>query len=198
MLNWTDNVPEGTRDLFFNILQNAFGNLSEPSFLEVGTYTGTSVAYVKSTFPNTKCVAIDNWGLDHLELNSCAKYNGGIPIERSEIKQAFLRNNGESVELIEADSAVALSKLVNEGRKFDFIYVDGSHIASDVLMDLTLSWLLLNDGGTLAIDDYEYTYPENPMCRVKAATDYFMEKFSGQYEIVSKHYRMFLKKTLLE
>jgi predicted O-methyltransferase YrrM len=48
------------------------------------------------------------------------------------------------------------SKLIAEGRQgyFDFIYVDGSHQAPDVLCDALLSFRLLKNNGVIAFDDY--------------------------------------------
>lgn len=38
----------------------------------------------------------------------------------------------------------------------DFIYVDGSHVAQDVFLDLALAWSRLKVGGVMLIDDYEW------------------------------------------
>jgi predicted O-methyltransferase YrrM len=53
-------------------------------------------------------------------------------------------------------SNLALSKLITEGKQgyFDFIYVDGSHQAPDVLSDAVLSFTLLKRNGVIAFDDY--------------------------------------------
>jgi predicted O-methyltransferase YrrM len=53
-------------------------------------------------------------------------------------------------------SDTALSKMIAEGKKgyFDFIYIDGSHQAPDVLCDAILSFRLLKKNGVLAFDDY--------------------------------------------
>ncbi len=55
-------------------------------------------------------------------------------------------------------SAVALRDLHAKGfaGKFDFIYVDGSHQAADVLEDLVLSFPLLRRGGLVICDDYTW------------------------------------------
>jgi predicted O-methyltransferase YrrM len=39
---------------------------------------------------------------------------------------------------------------------YDFIYIDGSHLAKDVLSDSVLSWPLLKVGGLLILDDYTW------------------------------------------
>lgn len=45
---------------------------------------------------------------------------------------------------------------LDESDVFDFIYVDGSHVAQDVLLDLSLAWSRLKLGGVMLIDDYEW------------------------------------------
>lgn len=37
---------------------------------------------------------------------------------------------------------------------FDFIYIDGSHKAEDVMADLTQAWASLRSGGIILVDDY--------------------------------------------
>jgi len=39
---------------------------------------------------------------------------------------------------------------------FDYISIDGSHEAADVLSDAVLSWPLLKTGGLICFDDYEW------------------------------------------
>lgn len=42
------------------------------------------------------------------------------------------------------------------GSDFDFVYIDGSHIGQDVILDVQLAWNKLKVGGVLLIDDYEW------------------------------------------
>ena len=62
------------------------------------------------------------------------------------------------VELIvhKGASDLELSKLLASGKAgyFDFIYIDGSHQAPDVLLDALLGFKLLRTNGVIAFDDY--------------------------------------------
>jgi predicted O-methyltransferase YrrM len=64
---------------------------------------------------------------------------------------------GRYIALIRGLSADVLPELMVEGRRFDFIYIDGSHVAPDVLLDAAMSFALLKPGGILAFDDYDWS-----------------------------------------
>jgi len=77
---------------------------------------------------------------------------------------------------------------------YDFAYVDGSHLASDVLEDAVLCQRLLKGGGTLIFDDYEWDHlrgePQHPRNAIDAFTTLFCQSFS----VVHRGYQMVLKK----
>lgn len=50
-------------------------------------------------------------------------------------------------------SEFVLPRLLHEGHRYDFIYVDGSHLFENVLIDAFYCARLLNDGGLIAFDD---------------------------------------------
>lgn len=81
----------------------------------------------------------------------------------------FLKNvrasaNARKVDVRKGDSALRVAELLLAGREFDFIYVDGSHRATDVLLDVSLAWRLLrSDGrGVMLLDDYARGEPAPP------------------------------------
>jgi predicted O-methyltransferase YrrM len=57
------------------------------------------------------------------------------------------------VEVIEQYSAFALPQLIAQQRKYDLIYVDGSHQFEDVLIDFVFCHELLHVGGLILFDD---------------------------------------------
>ncbi|WP_426527969.1 class I SAM-dependent methyltransferase [Bradyrhizobium sp. McL0615] len=50
-------------------------------------------------------------------------------------------------------SEFVLPRLVETQQRFDFIYIDGSHLFENVFIDAFYSAHLLNDGGWMALDD---------------------------------------------
>jgi hypothetical protein len=93
-------------------------------------------------------------------------------------KKQFISNMVEfpQVELIEKPSFEGLLELHQRGIKVDFIYVDGSHFAKDVLSDAVLGFELLNLGGVMLFDDaVSWRYGEHIQDSPKIAVDSFIQ-----------------------
>ncbi len=63
------------------------------------------------------------------------------------------RFDGEHFRFMEEPSATALARLVHEGRQFEVIFIDGSHLFDAVLLDFTLSASLCPLAGHIIFDD---------------------------------------------
>lgn len=81
-----------------------------------------------------------------------------------------------------------------EGGKFDFIYIDASHYAPEVLEDTILCWGILKKGGILVWDDYKWQRHDNPLMTPKLAIDSFYKIYSNQIELISKGYQVAVRK----
>jgi hypothetical protein len=93
------------------------------------------------------------------------------------------------------DSKRRLLDLAEEHEGFDLIYVDGSHLGLDVLVDAALSWGLLLSGGVLVFDDYPWAkLGEDPLLRPGPAVDAFLALVAGRYELVFADYQVALRK----
>ena len=86
-------------------------------------------------------------------------------------------------------SALALAQLIGARQTYDFIYIDGDHSAAGVLSDATMAWQLLNQGGVMLFDDYEY--PQEP---TKKGIDAFLECFDGKYDLILRNYQLAVRK----
>jgi len=71
-------------------------------------------------------------------------------IGRMKVREAGL---GDAVTVHENYSCFVLAQLCQAGERFDLIYIDGSHIFEDVLVDFYFAWQLLNIGGVVLMDD---------------------------------------------
>ena len=70
-----------------------------------------------------------------------------------------------------------------EADAYEFIYIDGCHLASCAMTDMVMSWELLKDGGIMIIDDYNWSLAKPATERPKLAVDAFIEAFSKQLEV---------------
>src|SRR5262249_20672244 len=62
--------------------------------------------------------------------------------------------------------------------QIDFVYIDGSHNARDVLIDAIDSWQAIKDGGLLIFDDYEWPIDLPETEKPRLAIDAFLEVFA--------------------
>jgi hypothetical protein len=121
-------------------------------------------------------------------------------IEQNGIEKIFYENVLKSgfknkIDALKGDSAFLLVDLIKKSRKYDFIYVDGSHKAIDCYTDCLLAWQMLNKNGIMAIDDYLYKISlTNEFENVQKGVDHFLKKIEGQYILLYKSYRVFIKK----
>lgn len=123
------------------------------NFLEVGSFEGRSTCWILENMLSDTgtiwCIDTFKGGVEHLGLNL------------SNLRDVFEENvrasrkPSQKVYIKEKESYLALSELVSEGHLFDFIYVDGSHEASEVLTDACLCFNMLKSGGVILFDDYD-------------------------------------------
>lgn len=77
---------------------------------------------------------------------------------------------------------------------YDFIYIDGSHTAPDVLTDACMAWPLLKREGLMVFDDYAWGSPRDILHRPKLAIDSFVNIFAEQLDIVHSGYQFIIRK----
>lgn len=117
--------------------------------LEVGTYEGRAAVHLLHAYPDIRLTTIDNF-VDN--------YNEGFEARF----QSNTEEYAERLTVIKDDSKNALPKLLEEGKKFKFIYIDGDHSYEGVKPDLEACWEMLEPGGLLFLDDYNDHLRENP------------------------------------
>ncbi|GBC00216.1 hypothetical protein RclHR1_03790009 [Rhizophagus clarus] len=160
--------------------------------LEIGVFEGRATVWILDELfqkSESKLVTIDTF--QNIFVN-----NDNEATFRRNIKESGKENQ---VEIIKNNSFDALTKLNYEKRiEFDFIYIDGSHIACDVLSDAVLSWNLLKDGGIMILDDYEWDYFEEEYNNPRIAIDAFLRTYQSQIEVLFKRFQVGIRKVVKE
>ena len=188
MLNWTNDIPKGTREVMEKALKHKSKQIK--NILEIGCFHGTSIVGFLELLPKANAVCVDLWSNDvDSELSG---------IDFAKVERQFDTNTKEyfdRIEKIKGDSKKVLHDLLEQNRKFDVIYVDGSHTALDVHYDAILSWLLLNKNGLLIFDDYMWYYTNKDVLDIPYhAIQHFLKTYKGQYKIVYMGYRVYIQK----
>ena len=82
----------------------------------------------------------------------------------------------------------------NNTVRFDFIYIDGDHTSHQVAKDADSAWKILKHGGIMAFDDYLWGKDITPESTPRPAIDRFLAKYTGEYELLSQDYQVWIRK----
>ena len=165
------------------------------NFLEIGSFEGRSAVWITQYMMEDggELVCIDTWegGDEHTPEDMAGteerfKHNIGLVMDNF-VDRKILPIKSTSVE--------ALGSLIAQKKGFDFIYIDGSHLAKDVLTDACMAWPLLKDRGFMVFDDYLWRPPGfDVMQRPKIAVDAFVNMFEDELLIAHCGYQLIVRK----
>lgn len=160
--------------------------------LEVGSFEGLSASFLLWRLPDAHITCVDTF--------AGSPEHGVMGINDDELERAFDRNvalvDASRVRKVVGRSAEVLMDLLDGDERFELVYIDGSHLALDVLVDGALSWRLVNPDGFLIFDDYDWPSPlgEDPLLRPGPAIDAFLELVRGHCEVLEKSGQAILRK----
>jgi predicted O-methyltransferase YrrM len=154
--------------------------------LEVGSFEGRSTVYLveqirKHSNAPIEIHCIDTWqgGAEHagIDFDSVeGRYDRNMKkLVDSTFDLTICKRKGLS--------SVSLAEYFLHCTLFDFIYIDGSHVPSDVFLDAALAFKLLRVGGVLIFDDYEFGDEESsdsPFTHPHIAIDAFISTYANK------------------
>jgi len=159
--------------------------------LQVGCYEGGSTLWFLEnilTHPDSRLTNIDRfYGEDVMK-----------DVDFVSVKKRYFDNIAkcpfvDKLTTIVGDSKEELKNLPRNS--FDWIYVDGSHLAKDVTVDAELSFNLLKIGGLLFFDDYDWHRDFPPDQIPHFALNEFMVKYDGCFKLLYQEIQLFIEKT---
>jgi predicted O-methyltransferase YrrM len=146
--------------------------------LEVGSFEGRSACWLLENILT---------GTD-ARLDCIDTFTGAVEqrlgFETSGIRARFEANIApwrERVTVHVGDSADVLRGLFGA---YDFIYIDGSHLAPDVLADAVLGWRLLKPGGIMIFDDFLWNLLPRPEQQPGTAIRSFLSCHAGWFDVL--------------
>jgi len=161
--------------------------------LEIGSWEGRSAVFFLHYLRNCRLTCVDTFAgsVEHAMREKWAVALPGIEARFD----ANVAEFGARVEKIKAASSDALAMLAAAGRRFDLVFVDGSHHSADAQADAAGSWPLLRPGGVVIFDDYEWTFFPDEVDRPKRGIDTFLAAHSGQFRELLRDYQLIIEKT---
>lgn len=196
--DWFSWAPE----VWEKLIPLLSGEAGKRRFLEIGSFEGRSAVWtMENLMADGDCLyCVDTWegGEEHGSENMGTvrdRFDRNIILARE-------KHRDRDCESITATSYDALAWFAGEpqtssrlrGLTFDFIYIDGSHIAKDVLTDACMAWPLLNKGGIMVFDDYLWGDSRDILHRPKIAIDAFTNIFAEEMQHVHAGYQMIVRK----
>jgi predicted O-methyltransferase YrrM len=148
--------PESTQKNISHII-NTFGIPS--TIVEIGCYEGYTTCWMGDVLhqynPHLDIYAIDPHS-DSVDIHEDMAA-AGVRFQKN-ISQCSTKN----IHYIKKKSEDGLIDLINQNVQPEFVYIDGDHFASAVLMDLVLSFKMLKVGGVILCDDAtEWRFKDN-------------------------------------
>jgi predicted O-methyltransferase YrrM len=169
------------------------------NILEIGSHEGRSTSWLieqcsKTAQAPISVTCIDPWQWPpppekpipgsnmEVQVQSRFDINTKLAISRAVYQVRFKK--------MRMPSSQALAQLITEDAKFDFCYIDGSHMAHDVLSDAIMAFHVMSVGSTFVFDDYLWSSEPletgNPLHSPKLAIDAFAHVFGKKVHQVSK------------
>lgn len=146
--------------------------------LEIGTHEGRSATWLLDnvlTHPDARLICVDLFEQPNLASNLAATGAAGKAQVRIGYSHDILRGLP-----------------CNE---YDFIYVDGSHWACDVLEDSVMAFRAVKVGGIIGFDDYLWDDPMfNQHGTPKIAIDAFLQCSAHKVEVLEHAYQVWVRK----
>ena len=200
-----------TQDWFVQIRRGLMKALAPQkgivNILEIGAHEGRStvwfVEHLLARATASRIVTIDSWRAASF-AGRAVDYSAAEALFDHNIALCRKKFPAVDIEKIRLRSAEALPMLLARGEagRFDFVYVDGSHEAANVLSDLVLAFLLTRVGGLIACDDYLWHASQgqiigaNPLHFPKIAIDAFALVYFDRLQpiLVPSNYQFYFRK----
>jgi predicted O-methyltransferase YrrM len=174
------------------------GTPGQRIFLEIGSFEGRSAVWlaenVMADGDELRC--IDTWeGSEEHSAETVQgiedrfRHNLAVAAEKFPRRRIFQSKSTSVQEL-----AHWLVEAPEDHPVFDFIYIDGSHIARDVMTDACMAWPLLKKGGLMVFDDYLWGESRDILHRPRLAVDMFVNLFAEELDIVHMGYQFVVKR----
>ncbi|MPZ40739.1 MAG: hypothetical protein GEU95_22350 [Rhizobiales bacterium] len=164
--------------------------------LEIGSWEGRSALFFLNFLPRARLTCIDTFagGQEHREAaaRDATEARALKLLERR--FDANVSAFATRIRKMKANSANALAQLGVEKRRFDIAYIDGGHRATEVYTDAVMTWPLIERGGTVIFDDYQWREMPERLDNPGPGIDAFLRAIEWQHRVAHKKYQVAIVK----
>ena len=156
------------------------------TILEIGSYEGLSACYFSDLFlehPESRLICVDPFDVSDITTPLTTK---------TEIYCRENINKSHGKEKVTICKTYSDDYFKNNQLHFNFVYIDGSHVPSQITRDMENCWKYLDKGGIMWMDDYL----GGTGGHIKAAMDGFLRNHTNEFTIVYNAYQLALKKLI--
>jgi predicted O-methyltransferase YrrM len=173
--SFSGNIPK------WDVLLNRFRGRTDLTFMEIGSYEGRSARWLLEQFPGAQLHCIDTF-----EGAVTERHDDTSHTQLDWLRQRFMINIIEHAHRVHVYAGLSQEVLrsMDSSPRFDFIYIDGSHAAPDVLEDGVLAWRMLKPGGIMIFDDYDWHHYEDELLNPQPAVDAFVTVYANQLRVL--------------
>lgn len=171
---FTHNIPAWETHL------KPFMHYPQVHGLEIGSYEGMSACWLLDhvlTHPQAKLTCIDLFFQESFEYN----------VAQTGAAQKLIKRIGDSHRVLRTLPPAS----------YDFIYIDGCHLADHVRQDAMLAWRLLKPGGLMIFDDYQWIDTSHPGQETHRGIDAFLEIARHHLVVIHQDYQVIVRKLKL-
>ncbi|MCW5312687.1 class I SAM-dependent methyltransferase [Nostoc sp. KVJ3] len=187
-----DNLPIWERYLIH------LANQPKINVLEIGSWEGMSA-----------CWLLDNILTHESSRITCIDTFEGSVEHKFEYDDNYIKSVAERFDfnISQTNASEKVIKIIGDSQdvmrslpfnNYDILYIDGSHLASDVLTDAVLGWRLVKVGGIIIFDDYDFQFDDslNAGEDTKVGIDAFLKVFYKKVNIIYQAHQVIVEKTL--
>ena len=163
-----------------------FAGKDNLTFLQLGAFTGDASLWLLDnilTGDSSVLIDVDTWEGSDEEVHHKMDFSDVEVTYDAKIKNRSIKQKMTSFQY-----------LLNSYFFFDFIYVDADHTAASALIDAELSWRLLNRGGILAFDDYEWGTHLPSHLAPKLGIQLFIHRHQAEFETLAINGQYWVRK----
>lgn len=154
--------------------------------LQIGVFSGDATEWLLKNRNIESIDDVDTWegGPDH----------DGMAIDFAEVERMYDTRMAGEDRVVKHKTTSDLF-FASNNKTYNFIYIDGDHTAIQTALDALNSWRVLEVGGVLAFDDYQWGHPDLERKDMpKDGIDAFLHTVRGQYSVVLSGYQVWVRK----